>query len=313
MTLKVSLDQWQALVSVVEFGSYAAAADALDKSQSTITYAIQKIEAELDVRLFELNGRKAELTAAGETLHRRACVLVGEAKTLERTSRHLRDTQKAELTLAVDEIFPRQPLFAALDKFCEEYPFTRIEILESVLSGPGQSLLEQQADLAITGLMLTGYSCDLLHNVTLIPVASVEHPLNNMSSPVSLQNLSQYRQLVVRDGVTHNRRDAGWLGAEQRWTVTNIYTSIQAVVDGYGFAWLPFNKVANLVDRGVLQQIELDGGMIREIPTYLAYSETGVAHPVVQRMGELLLECSTEYSDGSENFCPTDIGPILLS
>lgn len=312
MSIKVSLDQWQALVAVVEYGSYAAAADALEKSQSTITYAIQKIETELDVKLFELHGRKAELTAAGETLHRRAQILVNEAKTLERTSRHLRDTQKAELTLAVDEIFPSDVMFAALSEFCDEHPFTRVEILESVLSGPGQSLLDQQADLAITGLMLTGYACDLLHNVILLPVAAADHPLNNRGREVSLQDLSQYRQFVVRDGVINNRRDAGWLGAEQRWTFSNICSSVAAVAGGYGFAWLPVNRIEHLLDSGVLVQLPLEGGMVREIPTYLAYSETGVVHPVVRRMGQLLLKYAEKSNVLSDKFAPTDIGPVVL-
>ena len=41
---KISLDQWTTLVSVVEAGGYAKAGDALHKSQSTLTYAIQRLE-----------------------------------------------------------------------------------------------------------------------------------------------------------------------------------------------------------------------------------------------------------------------------
>jgi len=41
---RISIDQWTALVSVVESGSYAKAAERLHKSQSTLTYAIQQVE-----------------------------------------------------------------------------------------------------------------------------------------------------------------------------------------------------------------------------------------------------------------------------
>ena len=44
MSTKITLDQWQALIAVVDEGGYAAAAEALDKSQSAISYAVQKIE-----------------------------------------------------------------------------------------------------------------------------------------------------------------------------------------------------------------------------------------------------------------------------
>ena len=43
---RVTLDQWRALVAVVDAGGYAQAAEALHKSQSAVTYAVQKLESE---------------------------------------------------------------------------------------------------------------------------------------------------------------------------------------------------------------------------------------------------------------------------
>src|SRR5687768_3510369 len=57
--MKVSLEQWAALVSVVESGGYAKAGERLHKSQSTLTYAIQKLEDVLGVKAFEIRGRMA--------------------------------------------------------------------------------------------------------------------------------------------------------------------------------------------------------------------------------------------------------------
>ena len=70
MEPRVTLEQWQALAAVVEHGSYAKAAEALHKSQSSVTYAVQKLESQLGVRAFELKGRKAALTQTGELLYR---------------------------------------------------------------------------------------------------------------------------------------------------------------------------------------------------------------------------------------------------
>jgi DNA-binding transcriptional LysR family regulator len=41
---RISLEQWRALQAVVDAGGYAQAAAVLHKSQSAITYAVQKIE-----------------------------------------------------------------------------------------------------------------------------------------------------------------------------------------------------------------------------------------------------------------------------
>ena len=83
---QISLDQWHALVAVVEAGGYAQAADRLFKSQSSVTYAVQKIEAQLGVKVFEIRGRKAVLTSTGQMLYRRARALVNEAAELERAA-----------------------------------------------------------------------------------------------------------------------------------------------------------------------------------------------------------------------------------
>ena len=69
---RISLEQWRSLLAVVDAGGYAQAASALHKSQSAVTYAVQKIEALLGVKVFEVVGRKAHLTPTGQVLYRRA-------------------------------------------------------------------------------------------------------------------------------------------------------------------------------------------------------------------------------------------------
>src|SRR5215470_3924334 len=81
---RIALEQWRALLAVVEAGGYAQAAATLHKTQSSITYAVKKIESLLGVKVFEIKGRKAQLTEAGEVLYRRARTLVEEAVALER-------------------------------------------------------------------------------------------------------------------------------------------------------------------------------------------------------------------------------------
>ena len=39
----ISIDQFRVLVAVVEQGSFSAAARSLDRAQSAVTYAIQKL------------------------------------------------------------------------------------------------------------------------------------------------------------------------------------------------------------------------------------------------------------------------------
>ena len=49
---RITLDQWRALVTVVDAGGYARAAERLYKTQSTVSYAVHRIEEGLGVEVF---------------------------------------------------------------------------------------------------------------------------------------------------------------------------------------------------------------------------------------------------------------------
>src|SRR5438105_12767055 len=106
MTPRITLEQWQALVAVVDAGGYAQAAERLHKSQSSVTYAVQKLESLLGVKAFEIKGRKAVLTPTGQLLYRRAQVLLEEAGGLEKVAKTLSAGWEAEIRMAAEIVFP---------------------------------------------------------------------------------------------------------------------------------------------------------------------------------------------------------------
>jgi len=132
---KITLDQWSALVAVVEAGGYAQASERLHRTQSTVTYTIKKLEDLLGVKVFELRGRKAVLTPSGQVLYRRGKALVDEAARLERVAAGLARGLEPEIRLAVDIIFPTWLLLDCFAEFGRDHPDTRIELIESVLGG----------------------------------------------------------------------------------------------------------------------------------------------------------------------------------
>lgn len=149
MALRISLEQWKALVSVVEAGGYAQAASALNNSQSTISYAIGQIEERLGLTVFRIEGRKAYLTDEGGILYRRGKWLLEEAVRLERAAENLAKGREQELRIAVETLFPTWLLLHCLRRFSEESPETQIELHESVVGGTDELLLGGHVDMAI--------------------------------------------------------------------------------------------------------------------------------------------------------------------
>jgi DNA-binding transcriptional LysR family regulator len=286
---RISLEQWRSLLAVVDAGGYAQAAELLHKSQSAVTYAVQKIEALLGVKVFEVIGRKAHLTSTGEVLYRRAKALLEEAGALEVAADSLAAGWEPELRLAVEIIFPTWLLLQCFARFAEERPQTRIELYESVLSGTEEALLQRMVDLAICSQVPPGFVGDPLMRLRFIAVAHPEHPLHQLGRALTLQDLREYRHLVIRD-TGSQRRSGSWLGAEQSWTVSHKATSIHAASMGLGFAWFPEEWVRDELDRGALKPLPLREGGERWGNLYLVFADRDYAGPGALRLANIIRE-----------------------
>lgn len=284
---RISLEQWRSLLAVVDAGGYAQAAAALHKSQSAVTYGVQKIEALLGVKIFEVIGRKARLTATGEVLYRRAKSLVEEAGALEQAAGTLAAGWEPELRLAVEIIFPTWILLQCFARFALERPETRIELYETVLSGTQEALLQRRVDLAISSDVPPGFVGDFLMRLRFIPAAHPDHPLHRLGRPLTLQDLRQHRHLVIRDSGSQ-RRGGTWLGAEQIWTVSHKATSIHAATMGLGFAWFAEEMVRGEIEAGTLKALPLREGAERWGELYLVFADRDYAGPGTKRLAEII-------------------------
>jgi DNA-binding transcriptional LysR family regulator len=285
--MKASLDQWSALVSVVESGGYAQAAERLHKSQSTLTYAIQKLEDVLGVKAFEIKGRKAVLTPTGELLYRRGKALLDEAARLEHAARELAQGWEPEISLAAEIIFPAWLLVQCLSAFAEERPETRIELYETVLGGTEEVLAQRKVAFAIASGVPQGFVGDPLMTIRAICVAAPSHPLHQLGRPATLEDLRRHRHIVIRDSGMQRVRAAGWLN-EKRWTVSHKATALHAVTLGLGYAWYPDEMIRGELERGALKPVPLREGAERAGNLFLVFADRDAAGPGTKRLAEII-------------------------
>lgn len=288
MAARISLDQWHALVSVVDTGSYAHAAQSLHKTQSSISYAIQRIEDQLEVTAFRIEGRRAVLTQAGEVLYRRGRALIEQAARLETTAHRLGAGVEAEIGLGAEILYPTWRLLQCLEAFATSFPNTRVELYETVLGG-GVELLEQgQVDLAICSRVPSGFAGEPLKQVRFVAVAAPTHPLHQLNRTLTLEDLSEHRHLFIRDSGSKRARSDRWEVTEQRWTVSHKATSIRAACMGLGFAWFAEDIIRDELREGSLLPLPLARGGERWGTLYLAYADPDGAGPATQHLGTLL-------------------------
>lgn len=284
---RISLDQWNILVSVVESGSYAKAAERVHRSQSTLTYAVQKLERLLGVKVFARQGRKAVLTPTGELLYRRGRSLVEEAARLEYAAGELARGWEAEIRVGVDVLFPTWLLIQCFGEFGAERPDTRIELLETVLGGTEEALASRSVDFAIGSSVPQGFAGDVLMPVRAICVAAPAHPLHALGRTLTREDLRRHRHIVIRDSGVQRVRSSGWLN-ETRWTVSHKATALHALLRGLGYAWFPEDAIRDELARGALRPLPLATGAEKRATLYLVHADPDAAGPGALRLAAIV-------------------------
>src|SRR5690606_19569405 len=185
MEFGVSLDQLRVFATVVEEGSFSAAARRLNRSQASITYAVQKLESAVGTLLFDRSGYRPTLTDAGRTLLPRARRVVETSAGFERQARALREGIEAELTLVVDAMFPMPLLFAALSAFDRQFPTVQTRLYVESLGAAVKTVLDGNADLGIVidfANVSDRLASAAMNEIELVPVAAPTHPLALMQA-----------------------------------------------------------------------------------------------------------------------------------
>lgn len=307
---RISLEQWRALVAVVDAGGYAQAGERLHKTQSSVSYAVQKIEQMLDLRLFEMQGRRAVLTGPGRMLYRRAHALIDEAERIERAAGSLAAGCETELRLAVEIVFPTWLLLQCLDRFGQDYPEMRIELFESVLGGTDELLLEGRVDLAIGSQVPPGFYGDLLIEMQAIAAAAPQHPLHHLGRPLEPEDLREHRHILIRDSSRDRTRNAGWQGSERRWTVSHKATSIRAATMGLGYAWYAEEIIRDELASGTLRPLPLREGSRRPIPLFLIHTDRDAVGPGMRHLVTILRAALASFPGAVPAGPPGDLAVV---
>jgi len=282
MRLKSTLEQWITLQEVDNAGSIQAAAISLNKSHTTLIYAIKKLETQLDVKLLEINGRRAVLTHHAKSLLRRATSMIEQAKDLEQISQQLAQGVESEITISMDHLCDPALLYEPMKEFLASNSATSIQVIETSLSKTTQMVTTEQADIAIITLPITNYPAQVFSSTTMIPVVHINHPLAKLES-VCTSDLVNYCQIVIRDlggkpSYTETR-NVGWLKSNQRITVDNFDHAIKAIEHGLGFCRLP-EHILQRKEYKQLKMLNIEHNEKYQVPLHITLpkgSKTGKA------------------------------------
>lgn len=287
---KSTLEQWRILQAVVDFGGYSQAAQALNKSQSSLNHAVAKLQTQLGIQLLEVKGRKAYLTEQGTVLLRRSRHITQSISELELLANNLENGWEPTLTIAREIIYPMDMLVDALAKFQPESRGTRITIIDSVISGTHDLIKQQSVDIAICGgVPPKGHISEPLCELDFLLVCHPDHDLAKDPNICDDQTLAQHLQIVIKDTGQATHIDIGWLKAEQRWTVSNFHEALVILNRNLGFCWVPKYLVEPLINDGKLCQLNLKGNSHRKVMVSLVIPNRDLQGPASELLEKIIV------------------------
>jgi DNA-binding transcriptional LysR family regulator len=279
---ETTLEQWAVLAAVVDQGGFAQAGAALHRSQSAVSYSVARLQEALSVPLLEVDGRKSVLTPHGRTLLTRARSLLQEMQSLELLAKSLKRGWEAELTVVVDAAFPRARLLQIIAEWQTRCPNTQLQLADAVLSGAEEAILDGSADVVVSSRVPPGFLGDRLLEVEFVAVARPDHTLFKLQRNLSVNDLVQQVQAVVRDSGSLHPRDEGWLGSQRRFTVSSMEAALATVMAGLAYAWLPQHLLEEHLSRGLLERLPLDTGATRNVSLYIVLARPDSAGPAAR-------------------------------
>ena len=254
-----SIDQMRIFLAVIEHGSFGAAARALGRTVSAMSYGIAQIEAQLGLVLFAREGsRRPVLTEAGEGLLAETRAVVDRVDALLAKAQSLHAGLESRIALVLDVMVPAEATARVLGEFRLVFPTVALELNIEGLGAVAQLLLDETAELAIGGPVIAehpGLERQAIGEVELIPVAARGHPL--VAPGIQPGESRKHLQLVLADrsNLTQGREFS--VLSPQTWRLGDLGAKHTLLKEGLGWGNMPRAMVAGDLAAGRLVALDL--------------------------------------------------------
>ncbi|MEY2861717.1 MAG: hypothetical protein RL392_2175 [Pseudomonadota bacterium] len=295
MLINWNAREFEVFLSVAQTLSFRRAAEQVHLSQPAVSGLIARLEASLEVRLFDRTTRNVQLTAAGEVLKEQILLLQHQSEEAVQAVRNVSQLRTGSVTLAALPSLAATVVPRAFRRFSDRYPQVQLRVFDT-LSGPAFDMVRAgqvefaltaanpaYADLDYTPLASDGF-------VLLIPQ---KHPLAKKKSALrwadtaALTHISMPLPSSVRQyadaAMLHHR-----VVFSPQYEVEHLATIHAMVAAGLGVAALPELAAMVTPDKGVTQRPLTDPNLRR--PIGLVTRRSRSLSPASAMMVDLLRE-----------------------
>jgi DNA-binding transcriptional LysR family regulator len=296
----MDLSQLEMLVAVAQEQSFSRAAGRVHRTQSAVSQAIQRLEAEIGSSLFDRSSRSGTLTEAGRVLYEYAQQMLNLRREARAAIQDVGTLRRGKISIAANE-YTVLHLLPVLSAYRVRHPHITVAIKRSLASHIPSEVLAREAEIGIVTYRPAQPA------LTVVPVAKDEiallvapgHPLAGRAT-VSIRDLgaetflshnvrSPYRERVVR---TFERYRTPLHIAMELPTLEAVR---RLVVLGLGVALMPRRAAEAEIARGEIVAIGVRE-MRFERPVHLVYRSKALSHAALA-----FVQCARELYRATED------------
>lgn len=250
----------ETFTSVIEHGSFTAAAEALGISKPVVSKQVSALEKHLGVQLLNRTTRRLHLTQAGEVFASYSQRIMSEVHEAEQSVLPLQSEPKGKLRISAPESLAMSLLSEVLPQFQQNYPKLELDIR---ITGRFVDLVEEGIDVALRVGTLEDSS---LIARRLMPcgfhVCAAPDYLKNHGSPKHPNELNEHNCLIYSQG----QNPDNWFFQDEKGKGFNVKVKgnlhsdtgnllMNAALNGSGILMAPTYMVANALEQGKLEEV----------------------------------------------------------
>jgi DNA-binding transcriptional LysR family regulator len=246
----LNLDHLRALVTVIDLGSFSAAARRLNLTQPAISAQIRDLEDRLGVRLIERAGKTARPTAAGLEMLSHAEVLLAGADRALAAMRSYRAGHAGRVHVATGPTAMHYLMPPVVLRLRETHPDIELVLTTGTTQEIAELLLANTADLGLTSLPVDDEKFSVARVRTDEMLAIFPATEGDIPDVVSPQEVAK-RQLILEyqrgSQLTPSRAwlQAAGVAAKPALQFSSIADIKDAVSAGHGMAIVPAPAVTH--------------------------------------------------------------------
>lgn len=241
--MNLNQDQLIIFKTVMETGSFSAAARALGKVPSAVSMSIANLEIDLNLQLFERIGREPMPTAHAKVLFEKAQQLLIEMNQWKQLALSLSTGLESELNIVVvSELLHTHwtDYIAALEA---EFPSLQINIFTAPQEDAQKMLINGTAQFALMferEQLESNEQFIELKRQALIPVAAKSYALAQFKQQ-SFEQILQSRQIVVASRDRNIQPEL--LFSKNYWRTDNHHSACAMILQNLGWGVLPIEML----------------------------------------------------------------------